>query len=60
MRERHTVGTLFKVDCKVTDREGTPFLYRHYPWPYEVVTREVAEEFISKEFGKQPRRASRA
>jgi hypothetical protein len=60
MRERHAVGTLFKVDCKVTDREGTPFLYRHYSWPYEVVTQQVAEEFIANEFRKQRRRATRA
>lgn len=52
MRGRHLPGTLFKVECKVTHRQGTPFLYRHYSWPYEVVTREAAEKFIAKEFPK--------
>ena len=60
MREHHAPGTLFKVDCKVTDRQGTPFLYRHYSWPYEVVTPQVAKQFIGKHFAKQPRRAERA
>lgn len=52
MRNAHPIGTCFKVECKVTDREGTIFLYRHYRWPYAVVTREEANEFIAKNFGK--------
>lgn len=60
MREAHSPGTLFKVDCKVTDREGTSFLYRHFAWPYEVVTRQQAEEFIRYSFPKQARRGERA
>lgn len=60
MREAHPPGTLFKVDCKVTDREGTSFLYRHFSWPYQVVTREQANEFIEVGFAKQPRRNERA
>jgi hypothetical protein len=60
MRQSHSPGTLFKVDCKVTDREGTPFLYRHYTWPYEVVSAADAAEFIANEFNRQPRRAERA
>ena len=60
MRESHSPGTLFKVDCKVTDREGTPFLYRHYSWPYEVVSRQAAQKFIASQFRKQPRRSTRA
>ena len=60
MRESHSPGTLFEVDCKVTDREGTPFLYRHYSWPYEVVSRQAAAIFIASQFRKQPRRSIRA
>ena len=53
MRESHEIGTLFKVRCKVTDRKGTPFLYRHYSWPYEVITKEAAKKFIEgSEFNK--------
>ena len=59
MREAHPPGTLFKVDCKVTDREGTPFLYRHFSWPYEVVTADQAKEFLAKQFGSQPLRVAR-
>jgi len=60
MREAHQVGTLFKVDCKVTDREGTTFLYRHYTWPYLVVTKMQAMQFIEQSFAVQPKRAERA
>ncbi len=52
MRLSHPVGTFFKVECKVTDREGgTPFLYRHHSWPYEVVSPTDAKAFIEKNFG---------
>jgi hypothetical protein len=38
MRERHAVGTRFRVYAKETDKEGgKPFLYTHFSWPYEVV-----------------------
>lgn len=60
MRETYPPGTLFKVDCKVTDREGTEFLYRHFSWPYEVVTPEQAMQFIAHRFSAQPRRNERA
>lgn len=60
MREAYPVGTLFKVDCKVTDREGTSFLYRHFSWPYEVTTPEQAKQYIEHGFGKQPLRIGRA
>lgn len=60
MREAHPPGTLFKVECKVTDREGTEFLYRHFSWPYEIVTPEQAKEFIENLFATQPCRNERA
>jgi hypothetical protein len=60
MRESHKPGTLFKVDCKVTDREGTQFLYRHFTWPFEVVTDAQAKQFIEHSFSKQPCRNDRA
>jgi hypothetical protein len=38
MRRRFPVGTRFRVYAKETDREGgTPFLYSHPSWPYDVV-----------------------
>lgn len=48
MRENHAVGTLFKVWVKLTNRlGGSPFLYSSYRDPYEVVSAEEAEKFIS-------------
>ena len=50
MRLSHPVGSYFKVRCKVTNREGgTPFLYRHYNWAYELVSQEQAERFINEQ-----------
>lgn len=46
MRDCHVPGTLFKVRCKVIDRKGTKFLYRHYSWPYEVISEAEANESI--------------
>ena len=51
MREGHPIGTKFKIQAKVTDREGgTPFLYSHYNWSYEVVSDEEASQFISSKY----------
>lgn len=37
MRNAYPVGTGFRIQAKVTDREGgTKFLYTHYSWPYVV------------------------
>jgi hypothetical protein len=60
MRDSYPPGTLFKVDCKVTDREGTAFLYRHFTWPYEIVTQAQAKQFIDHSFAKQPLRDQRS
>ncbi len=46
MRLTHPVGTHMIVRAKVTTREGTPFLYTHYSWPYRVVSEEEAKQFI--------------
>jgi hypothetical protein len=38
MRESQPVGTRFRIHAKETDIEGgTPFLYCHYLWDYEVL-----------------------
>lgn len=60
MREAHPPGTLFKVDCKVTDRQGTTFLYRHFSWPYQIVTSDQALQFIEHNFVSQPLRSARS
>ena len=39
MRQKHPIGTQFKVYAKLTDREGGgEFLYTSWRWPYEVVS----------------------
>ena len=38
MRKRYPVGTRFRIHAKeVTKEDGTPFLYTHFNWPYDVV-----------------------
>jgi hypothetical protein len=37
-RSRYPVGTCFDIYAKETDKEGgSPFLYSHYDWPFEVL-----------------------
>ena len=34
----YDVGTRFRIKAKITAKEGgTPFIYSHYSWPYEVI-----------------------
>lgn len=34
----YPLGTKFRIKAKITNREGgTPFIYSHYSWPYEVI-----------------------
>jgi hypothetical protein len=34
----YPVGTKFRIKAKITQREGgTPFIYSHYLWTYEVL-----------------------
>lgn len=46
MRHSHPPGTLFIVRAKITDVEGTPFIYSYFGWPYRVVSEREAEQFI--------------
>jgi hypothetical protein len=46
MRKKYPVGTKFKIRAHLIDREGAPFLYTHYQWPFSVVTTEEAEQFV--------------
>lgn len=49
MRNAHPPGTVFIVTAKVTDREdGTPFLYTHFNWAYEIVARAEADSRIAQ------------
>lgn len=34
----YPLGTRFRIKAKITNREGgTPYIYSHYSWPYEVI-----------------------
>lgn len=34
----YPIGTRFRIKAKITNREGgTPFIYSHYSWAYDVV-----------------------
>jgi len=34
----YPLGTRFRIKAKITQREGgTPFIYSHYLWKYEVI-----------------------
>jgi hypothetical protein len=49
MRDAYPVGTVFLVQAQVTDREGGPsFLYTHFSWPFQVVSRVEAETSIAR------------
>jgi hypothetical protein len=50
MRERHSVGTKFKVWARIKDTVETPHLYTSWQWAYDVVTDEEADDFIQKKF----------
>lgn len=51
MRHNHPIGTIFKIQAKLTNREGgTPFLFSSHAWPYSVLTLNEAQIFINKSF----------
>ena len=37
LREVHPPGTKFRIRVKLTDMEGTPFLYSNPGWPVDVL-----------------------
>lgn len=49
MRRNFPPDTLIIIRAKLTDREGAPFVYSHYDWPYRVVTKAQAEQFIREQ-----------
>lgn len=49
MRLSHPVGTRFKIKAKITDREGTPFIYCKPNEEYEMVSKESACIFINED-----------
>lgn len=47
MRSNYPVGTKFKVRAKITDREGTLFIYSDYRKDYTVMSDKEAADFIN-------------
>jgi hypothetical protein len=52
MRAQYPVGALLKLDLKLTEREGTPFLYAHPIAPFEKVSVDEARRYIETMYGK--------
>lgn len=51
MRYDHPIGAIFKIQAKISDREGgTSFLFSSHTWPYTVLTPAQAQDFIKKNF----------
>ena len=49
MREQYPVGTCFLVQAQEIDKEGgATFLYTHYNWPFEVLTKKEAQSRINQ------------
>ncbi len=52
MRRKYPIGTRFLISAKLTDREGTKFLYSHYSWGYKVLSTADVEQILSGEMLK--------
>lgn len=48
MRLSHPVGTRFKIKAKISDREGTPFIYCKPQESFEIVSDKMADIFIKE------------
>ena len=54
MRERHPIGTKFKVWAKVKDTDDAPHLYTSWQWRDDVLSDSEAEAFIkAKQWNRQ-------
>ena len=48
MRDRHPIGTKFKVWARIKDTDQTPHLYTFWRWKYDVVNDEETKNFLQK------------
>jgi hypothetical protein len=46
MRRNHPIGTKFLIEVKLTEANGTPFLYSSYRWSWKIVTNIEAARHI--------------
>ena len=47
MREKHPIGTKFKIRAKIKNTTEAPQLYTSWQWKYIVLTDSEAESFIN-------------
>lgn len=47
LRFAHPVGTVFAMQAKIIDHEGTPLIYSYFGWKCHVIEREKAEKMIA-------------
>lgn len=53
MRNKHQVGTLFKIRAKIKSTDQEPHLYTSWQWTYEILSAQEAADFIAKkDWGK--------
>ena len=36
--EKYPLGTKFRIRAKLTDRQGTKFIYSSWRWPFEILS----------------------
>ena len=46
MRKNHPIGTKFLIEAKLTDVNGTPFVYSSYRWSWKIMTNAEAAKHI--------------
>ena len=47
-RGNYPIGTTFIIKAKLTDRQGTPFIYSHHSWPCYQIDEARAIELIKE------------
>lgn len=47
-RGNYPIGTTFIIKAKLTDRQGTPFIYSYYSWPCYHIDETRAKELIKE------------
>ena len=46
MRDSYPVVSVFKVIAKITDREGTPFVYSNHTWEYILIEEKDVVKYL--------------
>ena len=48
MRDKYPLGSVFKIQARLTDREGTTFIFSSFKWAYTKIKRSEAEKLIEE------------